>query len=96
MHSEANTRFMDTLSGLLIRCFFITVVMMIIWVIVYFIAGGIVFHIQSKMFGLSKIHFELINYCAMTAVKIIAFVFFLTPYLAIKLLQLDMERTKHD
>ncbi len=73
-------------ARVLIRCFALSIALLIIWFGLYLLLGDWAHSVHSRMFGeLSRRDFELINYCGMALVKLSAFVFFLIPYIALKL-----------
>ena len=76
---------LEILSNILIRCFFIGVVFITFWFI-FFLLGGEAGHmIHSKLFQISRHEYDLLNYCGMAFVKICNFLFFLFPYIAIRM-----------
>jgi Family of unknown function (DUF6868) len=47
--------------------------------------GDFVFEIHSSMLPLERQHFDLMNYFGMGFLKLLIYVFFLIPYLALKI-----------
>ena len=76
---------MDIFEKITIRCFFIGIVFMLIWLFVYLVTGDWIYEIHSKWFAVSKHELMVIHYCGMMFTKICIFLFFLAPYLACKL-----------
>ncbi len=77
---------LESRARVLIWCFALSVALLIIWFVFYLILGDWAHNIHAKMFDeVSRRDYELINYCGMAVVKVFAFFFFLTPYLAIRL-----------
>ncbi len=73
-------------ARVLIRCFALSIALLIIWFGFYLLLGDWAHSVHSRMFGeLSRRDFELINYCGMAIVKLFAFLVLLIPYLAIRL-----------
>ena len=88
MTKDEQNNLLDAAAGICIRCFLHSVVLLLFWFVFYLAAGDWAYSIHSKWFELSHHHFELMNYYAMAFAKIIVFLFFLVPYLSIKLLLL--------
>jgi hypothetical protein len=74
----------DTLAKILLRCFVLGYLLLLLWFVLYVVASG-VFYWQAKLFGLTPHEVDLIHYCGMAVVKLIVILFFLFPYLAIRL-----------
>ena len=75
----------DTLAKILLRCFVMGYVLLLVWFIVSFFGGGLIYGIGGKLFGLTPHEVDLINYCGMAFVKCAVILFFLIPYIAIRL-----------
>ena len=74
----------DTLAKILLRCFILGYILLLLWLVVYLVAGGLVYGI-GKLFGLTPHEVDVVNYCGLTFVKSIVLLFFLIPYIAIRL-----------
>jgi hypothetical protein len=72
-------------AGVLIRCFFLSYALLILWFFLYVLAGDLGYGMHAQLFELSRHHYALINYYGMAFVKICAILFFLFPFFAIKL-----------
>ncbi len=85
--TESNTvnELFDTLAKILLRCFVLGYVFLLLWVVTYFVAGGLIHGLADKLFGLTPHEVDVVNYCGMAVVKGIVFLFFLIPYIAIRL-----------
>ena len=77
---------LDVAAEILLRCFFFSLALLIVWFMSYVVGGDWIYSIHSKWFNVSKHEFVLINYYGMALVKLCAVVFFLLPYGAIKLM----------
>ena len=75
----------DTLAKILLRCFVLGYVLLLLWFVVYLFAGDLIYGIGSKLFDLTPHEVDIINYCGMAVVKCVVFLFFLFPYIAIRL-----------
>ncbi len=73
-------------ARVLIRCFALSIALLIIWFVFYLILGDWAHNIHAKMFDqVSRRDYQLINYCGMAIVKLFAFLVLLIPYVAIRL-----------
>jgi hypothetical protein len=83
---EETLRIFDTIAGILLRCFvFIVVAQVFVWLVI-FLAEDALYQIYDKIFGLSKKEYDLFILYSLTFMKILNIVFFLMPFLAIKLM----------
>ena len=85
MNKEELNDLMDSLSAILIRCFFLTVALLLLSFIFYLLSGDIAYRLHSKWFELSKYDYDLLYYGGMAFIKICAVIFFLVPYFAIRM-----------
>lgn len=77
-----NTRF---ITGMLLRCFIYGFVLLLVWFVLFLAAGGWMYDFHSAMFDITLHEFDVTNYCGMGLLKILVFVGFLIPYIAIRL-----------
>ena len=82
---ECNDLLFETLAKILIRSFVAGVVLLVLWFLVFLIGGDWAYRIHSKVFDITQRDFYLMNYYGMAFVKVSAFLFFLLPYLSIRL-----------
>ena len=82
---ETSTPQLDHLARILIRCFLLSVGLLIFWLVFYLLAGEWAYELHAKWFEITRRDFDLINYCGMGFVKLLAFVLFLVPYVSIRL-----------
>ncbi len=85
MNSDGQNDLLEKLSAVLIRCFFLSLALLFIWLIFYSIGGGAGCSLHSKWFELSKHDYDLLNYFGIAFTKICAIMFFLFPYISIRL-----------
>jgi len=86
MNKDEQNSFMENLAGIFIRSFFLIYVLLLIWFVFYWAGGGGGYNLISLWFkGVSKHEYDLLSYCGIAFVKICALIFFLAPYVAIKL-----------
>ena len=77
---------LERLAGILIRSFFLAIVLLLFWFFLYVLGGGgWSYSLNSPWSTLTRHDFDMLNYCAMAFVKMCAILFFLIPYLAIRL-----------
>ncbi len=76
---------MENLAAIFIRCFFLTFALLLVWFVFFLVAGEWGYYLHSQWFDLSPENYDLMFYYGMAFIKTCAFVFFLFPYIAIKL-----------
>jgi hypothetical protein len=78
---------LEILSSILIRCFVIGVVFITLWFIFFLLGGdaGHMIHNKLFQFQISRHEYDLLNYYGMAFVKSCNFLFFLFPYIAIRM-----------
>lgn len=77
-----DTRFIE---GVLLRCFIYGFVLLLFWFVLFLAAGRWMYDFHSAMFDITEHEFNVMNYCGMGLLKILVFVGFLIPYIAIRL-----------
>ena len=82
---QASSNPFQKAGDILIRCFILSMGLLIIWGLFYLVGGQWAYDFHAGMFDISKSQFDLINYCGMGIVKFVAFVLFLIPYVAIRM-----------
>ncbi len=75
---------LDYLAEILIRCFWYSVVLLGVSLLIFIVAGDAAFQMHSMMYGISKHEFVLMYYYGMAFLKILMIVFFLIPCIAIR------------
>ena len=75
----------DTLAKILWRCFLLGYLVLLLWFAMYVFAGNVIFGSHGKLFGLTEREMGIIHYCGMAVFKCAALLFFLFPYIAIRL-----------
>ena len=76
---------LEYLARVLIRCFLLSVALLAFWGVCYLVIGDWGYGFHSRFFEMTRQQFDLIMYCGMAFVKLSAFVFFLIPYIALRL-----------
>jgi hypothetical protein len=85
MNTDEQDNFLDRIAGIFLRCFFMCYALLLLWFFLYLFAGNWAYGIQAGWFELSRQDFALVNYCTIAFTKICAIVFFLFPYVLIRL-----------
>jgi phosphatidylglycerophosphate synthase len=85
MNRRELTQLLDRLAGILIRCFFFSWGLLVVWFLFYVLFGDFGYGTHAQWFAVSRHDYALVNYYGMAFVKICAISFFLFPYFAIKL-----------
>ena len=81
--SESTREFFETLAKVLLRCWVFGFALVLLWFGLFL--GNVYYEIHGKIFNLSQHELELMHYGGMGLTKLFVFVFFLFPWLAIKL-----------
>jgi hypothetical protein len=84
MNRTDHQELLDQVSGIFLRCFFFSFVVLLFWLCAYIFGADFIYRIHSGMIPLSRSSSDMFNYCGMGLVKLIAFMFFLFPYIAIR------------
>ena len=82
---DSTKDFFDTLAKVLLRCWIIGFLLMLFSFVVFMLTGEIIDEIHGKMFGLSPHELELVIYCGLGLFKLFVFIFYLFPWIAIRL-----------
>ncbi len=78
-----DTRFIE---GVLLRCFILGFVVLMIWFLFFLVGRGLIYDVHGSMFKkITDRQFEIMHYCGMGLLKLLVFVGFLIPYIAIRL-----------
>ena len=59
--------------------------MLLLWLLTGVVMGDFAFYVHSRVFNLERVHFDLMNYFGMGFLKLLIIVFFLIPYVALKI-----------
>ena len=85
MTNDELNNLLEAVAGILIRCLLLSVLVLWIWFFFAIAAGDWAYGIHARWFRIDRSSFDVIWYCWMGVVKMIAFMFFLFPYVSIKL-----------
>ena len=75
----------DSIAAILLRCFILTVLaLLFVWVLIVF-QGDFFYQVQTLFVDVSRSDFDLFILYALTLMKVLNIVFFLFPFVAIKI-----------
>ena len=93
---EEALRIFDAIAGILLRCFIFMVIAQIFAWLVIFLAEDTLYPIYRRMFDLSKKEYDLFILYSLTFTKSLNVMFFLMPFLAIKLMLRSKNRNNQN
>ena len=79
---------LEVTAKILLRCFILNFAFILFWFFFYLIGSGrwgYEYGLHSKIFDITRHEFEVINYCGIAFAKLCNFIFFLFPYVSIRL-----------
>ena len=77
---------LEVTARILIRCFILNFALVLLWFCFHlFGRGQLGYEFLAQIFDITKHEFVLINYCGIAFVKLCNLMFFLFPYIAIRL-----------
>ncbi|UCF42795.1 MAG: hypothetical protein JSV99_09425 [Planctomycetota bacterium] len=76
---------LDAIGRVLIRCFVMGVALMLVWLGFLVLAGDFAYKVHSRFIEVSREQFNCIQYAALAITKGCIFLYFLLPYIAIRL-----------
>ena len=72
-------------EGVLLRCVVLGFVVLIIWFVFVLLGPGFLYDVHGSLFKeITVRQFQVIHYCGMGLLKLLIFVFFLVPYIALR------------
>jgi len=77
---------LDVIAGVLIRCFLGGTALLVVWFALFVFACDGVYRAHSVWFQIPRQTFDAIHYAGMAVTKIAIVLFFLLPWIAVKLL----------
>lgn len=82
---QTHKQTLETIAKVLIRAFWLGVGFMILTMVLSLLMNDWAYQIHSKLFDITKHDFDVMIYGWLGSLKIIVTLFFLIPYLAIKM-----------
>jgi len=86
MTNDEQNNLLDAVAGICLRCFVLAVCLLLFSFVFYLLAADWAYSMHSGWFEISRLHFDLMYYYLMAFMKIAGFLFFLFPYISIKLI----------
>ena len=86
MTKDEQNNLLDAVAGVFLRCFVLAVCLLLFSFVFYLLAADWAYCIHSKWFDITRHDFDLMNYYGMGLIKIVSFLFFLFPFISIKLM----------
>ena len=83
--SDETNDLLQAVAGILLRCFVLGYLFLLLWFGAYVLAGDLLYRLNGSLFGVTQHEINLMHFFGMALVKLILFVFFLFPYVAIRL-----------
>jgi len=83
---------LDVVAKILLRCFAFGILLLLVWLGCLLVIGDWVYQVHSTMFELSEHDFDVMNYYGLACTKITTVLFFLGPYIAVRLVQMRMRK----
>jgi hypothetical protein len=77
---------LDVIAGILIRCFLGGMILLAVWFAWFAVAGDWIYQVHTRWFHIPRPSFDAIHYAGMAVTKIVIILFFLLPWIAIKLI----------
>ncbi len=81
---NATRELLEAIAKVLLRGAVLGFLLLLIWFALYMIAPGMMYT-QAKWFGLTAHEVDLIHYCGIAFTKICVLLFFVFPYISIRL-----------
>ena len=85
---------LDVFADILIRCFFGGMGLLMVWFAAYVAAGDGIYRMHARWFQIPRQTFDAIYYAGMAVTKIAIILFFLLPWIAIKLVSQKRDTSK--
>jgi hypothetical protein len=76
---------LDVIAGILIRSFLGGIALLTVWFFCFVLAGDCIYRLHSRWFAIPRQAFDTLHYALMAATKISLILFFLLPWIAIRL-----------
>ncbi len=86
MTKDEQNNLLEAVAGVCLRCFVLAFCLLLFSFVFYLLAADWAYSMHSRWFDISRHEFTLMYYYAMAFFKMAAFLFFLLPYISIKLI----------
>ncbi len=90
--SQEAIQIFEAIAAILLRCFLITFfALLFVWILIIF-QGDYLYHLQTLFVDISRPDFDLFLLYSLTFMKVLNIVFFLFPFIALKLFVVGQKR----
>ncbi len=86
MTKDEQNNLLEAAAGVCLRCFVLAFCLLLFSFVFYLLAADWAYSIHSGWFDITRHDFDLMYYYVMASMKIASFLFFLLPYISIKLI----------
>ena len=76
---------LDATAKILLRCFLLGYLFLLVWAAAYLLAGEWIYRLNGPLFSVSQHEMNLLHFYGIAFVKCCVILFFLFPYIAIRL-----------
>jgi hypothetical protein len=91
MNPDERKMFFETLAKVLMWCFLLSFALLLFWTAFYFLLGDWAYAIHARWFELSRHDFDMLHYFGLGFIKALTFLFFLFPYISIRIVLRDIK-----
>ena len=85
LEPEKTQELLETIAKILLRCFVLGYLLLLAWFGVYLLAGDAIYRLNGPLFGLTQHEMNRMHFYGIVFVKCCVLLFFLIPFLAIRL-----------
>ena len=93
MKESGSGELLEIAASILIRCFLAGILLLSVWFLCFVFAGDGMYQLHSRWFMIPRQSFDALHYAGMAFMKISLILFFLFPYIAIRL---AIKQRKHE
>ncbi len=86
MTNDELNNLLDVVASVLLRCLLLAFCLLLFWFFFYLAASDWMYGMHSRLFTIDRHNFDMMMYYGIGITKIITFMFFLFPYVSIKLI----------
>lgn len=83
--SKKTDELLDVIAKILLRCSIFGFILLLFWWGAITLAGDLVFGVHESMFGIPRPQLKVIHYCGMGFTKLTVGLFFIIPWVSIRL-----------
>jgi hypothetical protein len=76
---------LEDIARLLLTCFILTMGLLLAWFFFIVFAWDLTYRVHTSFLEMSRQQFDVVHYVGLTLTKAAAFIFFLCPYVAIRI-----------